>query len=146
MADAPVPSATRPSRVPSEQDLWTQPEPDDQYADVVSAAFAYLDGEKASGVTLPGWWAKQVSIYQTAELGLGALAPGEHTLHVEVRRPVVSIDSEAHFGDLMPAGSSLHLDCYAQCERFATPLRVRHCRRTAATVRTRHAPRPQGEH
>ena len=38
MADAPVPSATRPSRVPSEQDLWTQPEPDDQYADVVSAS------------------------------------------------------------------------------------------------------------
>ena len=33
MADAPVPSATRPSRVPSEQDLWTQPEPDDQYAE-----------------------------------------------------------------------------------------------------------------
>ena len=36
-------------------------------------------------MTLPGWWAKQVSIYQTAELGLGALAPGEDTLHVEVR-------------------------------------------------------------
>ena len=26
-----------------------------------------------------------MSIYQTAELALGALAPGEHTLHVEVR-------------------------------------------------------------
>ena len=36
-------------------------------------------------MTLPGWWAKQVSIYQTAELALGTLAPGEHTLHVEVR-------------------------------------------------------------
>ena len=27
-----------PSRVASEQDLWTQPEPDDQYAEVVSAS------------------------------------------------------------------------------------------------------------
>ena len=55
------------------------------WADEMGEAFAYLDGEKAGGVTLPGWWAKQVSIYQTAELALGTLAPGEHTLHVEVR-------------------------------------------------------------